>query len=106
MDTFARILNMLIDIDTAVRCSPLQGFIMCPLPTKKVLWEARDASSWRVEFDATLKERELFGVSTDGQLTKMQIGSEGISTTASDWGKWYAEMDSFGTLIMIAASLL
>lgn len=97
---------MLIDIDTAVSCSPLLGFIMCPLPTKKLLWEARDATVWRLEFDAVLKERELFGLATDGQLTKMKIGSGGISTTAIDWGKWYAEMDSFGTLIMIAASLL
>ena len=97
---------MFINIDTAVSCSPLVGFILCPLPTKKLLWEARDATTWRVEFDAALKERELFGLSTDGQLTKMQLGYGGISTTPTDWGKWYAEMDSFGTLIMIASSLL
>jgi hypothetical protein len=29
-----------------------------------------------------------------------------LSRSAADWGKWYAEMHSFGTLIMIASSLL
>lgn len=45
-------------------------------------------------------------MSNDGQLTKVRLEYAGISTSAANWGKWYAEMDSFGTLIMIASSLL
>lgn len=97
---------MLINIDNALSCSPLSGFILFPLPAKKLLWEARDATTWRVEFDATLKNRALFGLSIDGGLTKMTLGSGGMSTATTDWGNWYAEVDSFGALIMIASSLL
>jgi hypothetical protein len=61
---------------------------------------------WRKEFDTALREKELFALSNDGQLTKLRLEYAGLSTSAADWGKWYAEMDSFGTLIMIASSLL
>ena len=97
---------MLIDISGALSCVPLAGFALFPLPATKSLWEARNTTAWRTEFDVTLREKELFGISTEGQLTSLRFEYGGMRKTTADWGKWYAEMDSFGTLTMIASSLL
>jgi hypothetical protein len=106
--TIARILNKLINIDRAVTCYPLPGFAIVPLPAKKVLWEAPDAMTWRAEFNQTLKEREIFGLLEDGQLAKLQLQQEytSFTTSSANWEKWYAGMDEFGTIIMVAAALL
>ena len=66
-------LNMLIDIDKAVTCAPAPGFVLFPLPTKKVLWETRTAEAWRTEFKETMKETDLFGVSTEGELKGLKL---------------------------------
>ena len=81
--TFARILNILIDIDSIVSCAPLAGFAVFPLPAKKVTWEAPNAAPWRTEFDVGLRERELFGLETDGQLVRLKFdyGDINISPT-------------------------
>ena len=106
VESVAHILNKVIDLGDAVRCTLFNGFALPPLPAKKVLWEARTAESWRKEFDTTLREQELFALSNDGTLTKLRLEYAGLSRSAADWGIWYAGMDSFGTLIMIASSLL
>ena len=59
-----------------------------------------------IPLTAALREQELFALSNDGTLAKLRLEYAGLSTSAADWGKWYAGMDSFGTLIMIASSLL
>ena len=41
------------------------------------------------EFDAALKEQELFALLNDGTLTKLKLEYAGLSTSATDWGKWY-----------------
>lgn len=104
--TIVRILNIFIDIDCAVRSPALTGFAIFPLPAKKVLWEAPNAAAWRVEFAEGLRQRELFGLATDGRLMKLRCDLGMMDVTATDWEDWYASMDEFGTLIMIAASLL
>jgi hypothetical protein len=55
--TLAGILNMLIDIESAVSCAPLAGFAVFPLPAKKVLWGAPNAAAWKTESDVGLRER-------------------------------------------------
>lgn len=106
VESVAHILNKFIDIGNAVRCTPFAGFELPPLPSKKALWEARNVEKWRKEFDGSLRGKELFALATDGQLTKLRLEYSGLSTSATDWGTWYAEMDSFGTLIMMASSFL
>jgi len=48
---------MLMDIDHTVKIVLLAGFAIFPLPAKKILWEARNASTWRAQFSETLKDR-------------------------------------------------
>jgi len=102
----ARIVNMLVDMNQALPCSQLPGFALVPLPSKKVLWEAASEESWKKEFDSTLKMREIFGMTTEGQLVRLVLGSGGITATMAEWEEWYAGEDGFGSLIMLAASLL
>lgn len=97
---------MLIDIDNAIRRSPLASFVVFPLPMKKVLWEAPNAEIWSREIKVILKDRELFGLGTDGQLKRVGLEHGGMNITTAGWENWCAEMDSFGTLAMMASSLL
>jgi hypothetical protein len=119
-------MDMLVNVDQVVCCQPIPGFTLVPLPAKKALWEANNAEAWRVEFDLTLQTRDIFGLSTSGDLMKLQQEYKQITThpaewnewygpsserfgrvTArrADWNEWYAGSDRFGTLIMLAASL-
>lgn len=104
--TIARILNIFTNIDCAVRSPALAGFAIFPLPAKKVLWKASHPAAWGVEFAEGLRQRELYGLATDGRLVKLRCDLGAMNETATDWEAWYAGMDEFGTLIMIAASLL
>jgi hypothetical protein len=106
IDTLARILNILIDISTAISCAPVPSLAICPLPAKKMIWEARTAAAWEVEFNEGLRARQLFGLATDGQLMRLRFDYGGVSVAPANWEEWYAGTDSFGTLIMIAASVL
>jgi hypothetical protein len=54
----------------------------------------------------TLIQQELFALSNYGTLTKLRLEYAGLSRSAADCGIWYAGMESFGTLIMTASSLL
>jgi hypothetical protein len=84
----------------------MDGYILMPLPVKKIIWEAKDAEIWRKEFDICLKEREIYGVSSRGKLTKLQQTFSGLTTTEASWEKWLAGMDSFGSIVTTAASLV
>jgi hypothetical protein len=84
VESVAHIINKVIDLGDAVRCTPFNGFALPPLPAKKVLWEARTAESWRKEFDTTLREQELFALSNDGTLTKLRLEYTGLSRSAAD----------------------
>lgn len=119
-------MDMLINMDYAICCQPIPGFTLVPLPAKKALWEARSAEEWKPQFNLTLQTREIFGLSTDGKLMKLQqeykqITSQPaewnnwcesatqkfgrITSQPADWNEWFASSDRFGTLIMLAASL-
>ena len=106
IETLGRILNLLVDIERAVGCTPMAGFAIFPLPAKKVLWKARSAEAWGKEFDLGLRARELFGLATDGQVMKVKFEYGRMNVIVADWESWYAEMDGFGSLVMITASLL
>jgi hypothetical protein len=84
----------------------MEGFCLMPLPANKTIWEAEDEEDWKTEFDVCLREREIYGVSTEGRLVKLQQTISGMKTTEASWEKWLAGMDSFGSIVMTAASLL
>ncbi|KAF2803588.1 uncharacterized protein BDZ99DRAFT_399578 [Mytilinidion resinicola] len=102
----ARMLNMLVEMGQAVTCSSLPGFALVPLPSKKVLWEAPNEEVWQKEFESTLRAREIFGVTTEGRLVRLMQDMSGITATNAEWEDWYAGSDGFGSLVMLAASLL
>ena len=97
---------MFIDLEYIIHTPALAGFAIFPLPAKKVLWEAPNATAWRKEFLEGLKQRELFGLATDGRLMRVRCDFGKWDVTPANWEEWYAGMDPFGSLIMIAASLL
>ncbi|KAF2497815.1 hypothetical protein BU16DRAFT_559543 [Lophium mytilinum] len=102
----ARILNLLVDMGHSLTCSSLPGFILVPLPSKKVLWEAPNEEVWQKEFETTLRAREIFGVTTEGRLVRLVQEMNRITATNAEWEEWYAGSDGFGSLVMLAASLL
>jgi hypothetical protein len=77
-----------------------------PLPVNRSLWEAKDAETWQIEFDECLKERAIFGVTSGGDLMKLQQTLSGMKATSVSWEKWLAGQDCFGSMVMTAASLL
>lgn len=87
-------------------CEPLRGFALFPLPSNKVLWEARDHKTWRSEVNVALKDKEIFGLSLGGELIRTTLVDGNMNTEPADWAKWYSGMDAFGSLIMIASSIL
>jgi hypothetical protein len=97
---------MLLNMDQAGICPAYPGFIVAPLPAKKILWEAPTAEAWCLEHNWSLKEREIFGMSSDGELSKIRPENGVLSCSHTTWENWLAETDSFGVLIMIAASML
>lgn len=97
---------MLISMEGAGLCAAYPGFIVAPLPAKRTLWEAPTAEAWRSERNWNTNDREMYGMSLDGKLLKMHQDNGLISCSPESWDNWLPEMDSFGILIMIAASLL
>jgi hypothetical protein len=119
-------MDMLINVDPVIRCYPIPGFTLLPLPAKKALWEAKDAEEWKAEFDVMLQTRDIYGLSTDGSLMKLQQEFQQITThpaewndcygpcserfgritvQPADWNEWYASSDRLGTLIMLASAM-
>lgn len=120
-------MDMLINMDYAICCQPIPGFSLVPLPSGKVLWEARDAGEWKSEFNLTLQTRGIFGLNSVGKLMRLQQEYRQVTTQPAewnnycgttqevfghitsqpaDWNEWFSQSDRFGTLIMLAASLL
>ena len=107
-----RIIALLINFP-AVLCDPKPGFVLAPLPARKSLWEACDEAIWRSEIEWSLNDEKDFGLTENGNLVrlKQQVTSGNDensieSISAKNWEDWCSEMDEFGALIMIGASLL
>jgi hypothetical protein len=129
-----RLLSLLFDLSPAGVCSPAPGFLLMPLPTSKLLWEAHDAEAWRKEIATETKSNAIFGLLTNGQLMRLERYStseardsmvcmdhteeeklnlyysadhaDEIWRSGENWADWAAGMDAFGFLIMVAASLV
>ncbi|KAF2102815.1 hypothetical protein NA57DRAFT_52367 [Rhizodiscina lignyota] len=105
--TIARLINMVLDIDSAVVCYLLRGFVFVPLPAQRTLWETNTTASWRKEFDLFLRDRRLYGLAADGKLKSLVQQDDGqVVISIVDWESWLAEQDTFGTMVMLAGSLL
>lgn len=84
-------------------CNLEHDLILAPLPAKKQLWEAADESLWKMESTRGPEVQTAFGMSANGDLVKLDEGQLFLN---ADWEEWCSGMDSFGGLIMLAASLI
>lgn len=102
-------------------CDLHSNLILAPLPAKKQLWEAGDELTWKAASERDPGLQTAFGLDANGDLIKIDesqlcysdfvLPSKSLDTRASsrstaDWGEWCSGMDGFGSLVMLAASLV
>jgi hypothetical protein len=106
---------MLIYFDPAALCDLDTDLVLSPLPSRKTLWEAGDKFAWKEVNERGSPHQPNFALASNGDLVELDIGkpcSGGLSLYAefqsrrtASWQEWCAGMDSFGGLVMLAASL-
>jgi hypothetical protein len=101
-----RLLNMVVDISDAVSCFPLPGFVIIPLPESEAQWCTTDPNEWSSLFSASCNVPSVFGMSTQGQLVKLQKDGVGISRSQVDWSDWCVAGGKLGYALAAAATLL
>lgn len=99
-----RILNLIVDVSDAIPCQLKQGFAVVPLPSKELLWRARNADDWQLPFLS--QDYVIHGMSEGGELIKLTSTFAGITTSRRSWESWCAEMGEIGTLVVLSAHLL
>ena len=114
------VLNILVH-QPVVLCDPKTELILAPLPAKKQLWEAGDATLWKKEMDRESGIQVDFALAASGELVKLAEGylycgnaatlNKSINARASlrgteNWQEWCSGMDGFGGLVMLTASLI
>lgn len=113
---------MVVQFEDSGRCNLQQDLLIAPLPAKKQLWEANNAFAWLAENENDPGSQIAFGLTTTGELVKLDEvqhfgGGDALllrepmdiripSRSAANWQEWCASMDTFGGLVMLAASLV
>ncbi|KAH6881320.1 hypothetical protein BKA58DRAFT_723 [Alternaria rosae] len=123
-----RILNKLVFFDPAAMCDMPTEFVIAPLPSKRQLWEARDANEWQIQRQNEPQEEVSFALAVDGEIVKLDQGrlscqdawlpcvpldneappqthASRSSRSAACWAEWCSGTDSMGGLIMLTASM-
>lgn len=119
---FYQIVNMLVDFEPANLCKEQTDLILPRLPSSRRLWEATHEASWRKICQQQSGTEIAFGMDKKGELVRLSgddwryahltelNGDASSGTTPSRneprWEEWCSGMDSFGGLVMLAASLL
>jgi len=91
--------------------------VLAPLPAKRALWEAPDELAWKAERDKETLPRCAFALTTTGDLVRLEEdilnGGHGSmvyqvesGNAGMNWEEWCSGMDSFGGLILLAASMV
>ncbi|KAK8108096.1 uncharacterized protein PG998_010109 [Apiospora kogelbergensis] len=111
-----QIVNMVVVFEPATMCDlEADGLILPTLPARKQLWEADTATKWMTEIERDLGAQTDYGMAVNGDLIKIRqtygnevaaYGSGVPSRQKADWEEWFSGMDSFGGLVMLAASLV
>jgi hypothetical protein len=115
-----QVMNMLVYFEPAAMCDKQTDLILAPLPSEKQLWEASDEFLWRAANERGSWAHNVFGLATNGELVKLDVdrtycrdalllhksaGADVPTRNAANWEEWCSGMDSFGGLVMLAASL-
>ncbi|KAH8657694.1 hypothetical protein BX600DRAFT_514253 [Xylariales sp. PMI_506] len=106
--TLARLINFVVDIDSAVKCYLLPGYVLVPLPSGRSTWEAGTAAAWRSEYDLSAGVREVYALGADGKLKKLlQQGIDGqLLAREARWEDYLSYENGFGMMVMIAGSMI
>ena len=114
-----RVMNMLVYFEPAAMCDLPTDLLIAPLPAKKQLWEAGDASVWKLESGRGTDVQTLYGLAANGELVKLDQGQQYCSDamlphksldirvltrSSANWEEWCSGMDGFGGLVMLTAS--
>lgn len=112
---------MLVYFEPASMCNLRHDLVMAPLPARRQLWEANSSLTWQSEVDSKRGMEATFGLAKDGELVHVNESQLHSNTTISSstdmetritgdnsghWEEWCSGMDSFGGLVMLAASFV
>lgn len=99
------ILNIFMDIETAVPYKVMVVFALVTLASSSARWGVADAGQWRTDRDNYSQARTLCGLSKSGDLLRLCQMRSFIETTPAQWKEWISIVDSIGGLVMMAGYL-
>ena len=103
--TLLFILYLLFDIKPEQRAKSHVGLSVLPLPAQKQLWQAGGEEEWKREYDEMLRARE--GRSYLKYKDLMDLGKGEVTVgRMKDLKAWMISGDTFGMLVMMAATTL
>ena len=94
----------MFDIKPEQRAKSHVGLSVLPLPAHKQLWQASGEEEWRLAYDEMLKAREGRSYLRYKDLIALGKGKE--VERMKDLNSWMISGDSFGMLVMMAATTL
>lgn len=84
----------------------MAGMSALPLPASKLMWEARTENEWIEEYNAFLRMREGRKYLTYADMLYLGQDVGGEDPRRKDLNQWIVSLDSFGVLVMMAATTL
>ncbi|KAE9372727.1 hypothetical protein N431DRAFT_483460 [Stipitochalara longipes BDJ] len=102
--TLLFIFHLLFDIKPEQRAKSHVGLSVLPLPAHKQLWQASGEEEWRQAYDEMLKARDGRSYLRYEDLIALRNGRGG--ERMKDLNAWMVGGDSFGMLVMMAATTL
>ena len=103
--TLLFLLFLLFDIKPEQRAKSHVGLSVLPLPAHKQLWQADGEEEWRQDYDEMLGAREMRSYLRYQDLTDLGKGKVN-GGRMKDLSAWMVSGDSFGMLVMMAATTL
>jgi hypothetical protein len=92
-------------MDLDLVCPHLPNFALSPLPANKLLWRAKDAEEWELEWANVVKETSIHGILKNGDLVKLKDSFQEPNFRKVDWDNWYSGADELGILAVLSANL-
>ncbi|KJX96684.1 hypothetical protein TI39_contig606g00015 [Zymoseptoria brevis] len=105
LGTVYRIINMLVHFMPAGFCTLPMNPTLAPLTARRQLWEAPENRSWKAETKTAMGHSLSYAMATNGDVGEA-LGGKTYPRGAATWDEWLANTDSFGGLIMLAASMV
>ncbi|KAJ5574343.1 uncharacterized protein N7459_008770 [Penicillium hispanicum] len=112
-----RVVDMIVFFEPARMCTLPADLILAPLPAKKQLWEAGNASEWKTRSERVSGAHSIFGLAANGELVGLGedqvycshavlLDESAPTRSTASWEEWCSGMDGLGGLVMLAASLI